>query len=100
MPLIINLRAIIPSPIDTNPFTPIKTPSTHHEDFIMADDTTEHEKTPEEKAANAKKKELRRLKADIKIVRGTKRKTWVIERKKLEERYNTLAVEMGLAAAS
>jgi hypothetical protein len=61
----------------------------------MADETTEKAKTPEEKAANAKKKELRRLKADIKVVRG-KAKDLLVERKKLEEHYNTLAIEMGL----
>ena len=61
----------------------------------MADETTEHTKTPEEKAANAKKRELRRLKADIKVVRG-KAKDLVVERKKLEESYNALATEMGL----
>ena len=61
----------------------------------MAEDSTEHTKTPEEKAANAKKKELRRLKADIKVVRG-KAKDLTVERKRLEESYNSLAAEMGL----
>jgi predicted nuclease with TOPRIM domain len=61
----------------------------------MADEQIETSKTPEEKAANAKKKELRRLKADIKVARE-KAKDMNGERKKLEERYNTLAAEMGL----
>jgi hypothetical protein len=60
----------------------------------MADETTET-KTPEQKAANAKKKELRRLKSDIKLIRD-KTKDLGAERKKLEESYNTLATEMGL----
>jgi hypothetical protein len=60
----------------------------------MADETTET-KTPEQKAANAKKKELRRLKSDIKIIREKARELGT-ERKKLEENYNTLATEMGL----
>jgi len=63
----------------------------------MADDTTEKTKTPEEKAANAKKRELRRLKADIKAVRE-KAKELTGERKKLEESHNTLAAELGLPA--
>lgn len=61
----------------------------------MADEMTATTKTPEEKAANAKKKELRRLKVDIKVARE-KAKDLASERKKLEERYNTLATELGL----
>jgi flagellar motility protein MotE (MotC chaperone) len=60
----------------------------------MADETTET-KTPEQKAANAKKKELRRLKNDMKVIRE-KTKELAAERKKVEESYNTLATEMGL----
>jgi hypothetical protein len=62
----------------------------------MSDETTEA-KTPEQKALNAKKKELRRLKNDIKVIRD-KTKEMGVERKKLEENYNTLASEMGLPA--
>jgi hypothetical protein len=61
----------------------------------MADDTPADTKTPEDKAATAKKKELRRLKVDMKVVRE-KAKDLNADRKKLEERYNTLAAEMGL----
>jgi hypothetical protein len=61
----------------------------------MSDETIASTKTPEEKAANAKKKELRRLKVDMKVARE-KSKDLNADRKKLEERYNTLAVEMGL----
>jgi predicted nuclease with TOPRIM domain len=61
----------------------------------MADDTTVGTKTPEEKAANAKKKELRRLRGEIKIVRE-KAKDLAADRKKLEERHNELATELGL----
>ena len=61
----------------------------------MADDKTEDTKSPEEKAANAKKKELRRLKVDMKVIRE-KAKDLIADRKKLEERYNALAAEMGL----
>jgi uncharacterized protein (DUF3084 family) len=60
----------------------------------MADDTTEP-KTPEQKAANAKKKELRRLKNDIKVIRD-KSKELSAERKKLQESYDALAAEIGL----
>jgi predicted nuclease with TOPRIM domain len=62
----------------------------------MADETTET-KTPEQKAANVKKKELRRLKTEIKVIRE-RAKELTAERKKLEENYNTLATEMGLPA--
>lgn len=61
----------------------------------MADEQIETTKTPEEKAANGKKRELRRIKADIKVARE-KAKDLNGERKKLEERYNTLAGELGL----
>ncbi len=57
----------------------------------MADET----KTPEQKAENAKKKELRRLKNDLKVIRG-RSKELGDERKKLEDSYNSLAAEMGL----
>jgi uncharacterized protein (DUF3084 family) len=60
----------------------------------MADEKTET-KTPEQKAAGAKQKELRRLKNDIKVARN-KAKELGEERKKLEESYNSLAAEMGL----
>ena len=60
----------------------------------MADEKTET-KTPEQKAENAKKKELRRLKNDIKSIRE-KSKELGAERKKAEESYNALAAEMGL----
>jgi flagellar motility protein MotE (MotC chaperone) len=60
----------------------------------MADETPVP-KTPEQKAENAKKKELRRLKNDIKVARD-KAKDLGEERKKLEASYNSLAAEMGL----
>jgi hypothetical protein len=63
----------------------------------MSDETTAVTKTPEEKAANAKKKELRRLKNEMKILRE-KAKNLSAERKETEQNYNTLANEMGLPA--
>ena len=61
----------------------------------MADDKTGDTKSPEEKAAGAKKRELRRLKVDMKVIRE-KTKDLTAERKKLEERHNALAAELGL----
>ena len=60
----------------------------------MADEKTAT-KTPDEKAANAKQKELRRIKSEMKVIRE-KSKQMNAERKKLEESYNKLATEMGL----
>jgi predicted nuclease with TOPRIM domain len=57
--------------------------------------TTPAAKSPEEKKMNQNKRELRKIRVDMKVVRE-KAKDLAAERKKLRERYSELAAEAGL----
>lgn len=58
-------------------------------------DATTKEKTPAEKQAQKKKKELRDLKSRIKQLRETARSA-IDERRQMESRVETLTAELGL----
>ena len=61
----------------------------------MTDENTPSAKSPEDKKAAQRKRELRKIRVDMKVVRE-KSKDLSAERKRLMERYNELAAEAGL----
>ncbi len=61
----------------------------------MTDENTTSTKSPEDKKAAQRKRELRKIRVDMKVVRE-KSKDLNAERKRLTERYNELAAEAGL----